>query len=104
VSAVETALAVLFVALGVRSVVYWSRRPVEARDRRDHALFAVFVTGRAGVWFAIAGLFALYAGIPTRGRAFIDDAREYDWLLVVFLVLAALQTLAGFLLSRRADR
>ena len=100
--AFEITLVVVFAALGVRSLVHWVRRPFESRDPRDHVLFALFVTGRVGLWFALAGLFMLYASIDTQGRAFIDDVRQYDWFVLVFVVLAALQLLGGYFLGRRS--
>jgi hypothetical protein len=100
--AFEIGVAVLFGALGLRSLVHWGRRPFEGRDARDHVLFAMFVTGRAGLWLAVAGLFSLYALTDTRGRAFIDDVQRYRWFLMVFLGLAAAQFLAGFFLGRRS--
>jgi hypothetical protein len=100
--AFEIVLVVVFAALGIRSLVYWIRRPFESRDPRDHLLFAMFVTGRVGLWFALSGLFLLYASVDTQGRAFTDDVRRYDWFFMVFVVLAALQLLGGYFLGRRA--
>ena len=71
--------------------IYWTRRPFEGRDARDHLLFALFVTGRVGLWLALAGIFLIYALTNTQGRAFTDDARRYDWFFMVFVVLAAMQ-------------
>ncbi len=99
---VEAILAAVFFLLGIRSLVHWLRRPFDSTDVRDHVLFALFVTGRAGLWFALSGVFSLYAITSTEGRAFIDDVRAYDWLLTVFLLLAAMQLLAGFFLGRRS--
>lgn len=98
----EAILALAFFLLGVRSLVYWLRRPFDGRDITDHVLFALFVTGRVGLWFALSGVFGLYAITATQGRAFVDDVRAYDWLLIVFLLLAATQLLAGFFLGRRS--
>ena len=100
--AFEVAMVVLFAALGVRSLVYWARRPFEGDDPRDHLLFALFVTGRAGLWFALAGLFLLYALTGTEGRAFVDDVRRYDWFALVFAILAAAQFVGGWFLGRRS--
>ena len=100
--AFEIAMVLGCGALGVRSLVHWLRRPFDSRDRRDHVLFALFVTGRVGLWFAMAGLFLLYAVTQTQGRAFVDDVRAYDWLLLVFIALSAMQLLAGYFLGRRS--
>ena len=99
----EATMVVLFAALGVRSLLYWVRRPFDGSDVRDHVLFALFVTGRVGLWFGSAGLFLLYALTDTRGRAFIDDVRSYDWFALVFVGSAAIQFLAGYFLGRRSE-
>jgi hypothetical protein len=100
--AFEVSMVVVFAALGVRSLVHWGRRPFDSRDPGDHLLFALFVTGRAGLWFALAGLFSLYALTGTQGRAFVDDVRRYDWFALVFAILAAAQFLGGYFLGRRS--
>ena len=38
------------------------------------------------------------------GRAFTDDARQYDWFFMVFVVLAAMQLIGGYFLGRRSAR
>lgn len=100
--AFEISMLIVFGALGVRSLVHWARRPFASSDPRDHLLFAMFVTGRAGLWFALAGLFLLYALTGTQGRAFVDDVKQYDWFVMVFMGLAALQFLGGYFLGRRS--
>lgn len=97
---VELAAAVALAAGGVRSLVVWARRGFDGTDVREHLWFAAFVTGRAGLWFAFAGLFALYAASDARGRAAIDELGELRWYALVPLVLAALQVGAGHLLGR----
>jgi hypothetical protein len=104
VKAVEIALVILFGGLGIRSLIYWTRRPFEGRNARDHLLFALFVTGRVGLWLALAGIFFIYAMTNTEGRAFIDDARRYDWFYMVFVVLAAMQLIGGYFLGRRSAK
>jgi hypothetical protein len=106
VSAPELIAAVVFALLGLRSLVYWLRRPVASAARRDHLLYALFVVSRAGLWFALAGLFLLYAGVRTQGRAFLEDAGDYRWYFAIVLVLAGVQFAAGFLLGggRNATR
>ena len=49
-------------------------------------------------------MFLLYASVDTQGRAFTDDVRQYDWFVMVFIVLAALQLLGGYFLGRRSGR
>jgi hypothetical protein len=55
-----------------------------------------------GLWFAVAGLFAIYASVDLRGRAWVDEVEPYRWYLIVPLVLAAMQLLAGWFLGRRS--
>ena len=59
--AIEIAAAVVFAALGVRSLVHWVRTPYESRRASDLVLYALFVTGRVGMWFVLATAFTLYA-------------------------------------------
>ncbi len=102
--AVEIGLAAVCVGLGIRSLVYWVRRPFEGGDTTDLVLFALFVTGRVGMWFAAGGLFAIYAWLDTRGQAFADDVAQFSWYLLVLLSLAAVQFVAGFMLGRRTPQ
>jgi hypothetical protein len=99
VNAVEWVAAAICAAMGVRSLVHWLRRPPVTDERREQLLFAVFVMCRVGLWFAVAGLFALYATIDAQGRAFADEAGELRWYVVVLGVLAAGQFVSGFLLG-----
>jgi hypothetical protein len=101
---VELAIAALFALVGLRSLWTWSRRRFEGTDLADHLLFALFVTGRVGLWFAFAGFFLIYASVGTRGRPGLDELEQYRWYLAVPLVLAAMQLLAGWFLGRRSPR
>jgi hypothetical protein len=100
VNVVEVVVAAVFGLLGVRSLVHWLRRPIELDARRDHLLYALFVVSRAGIWFALMGLFLLYASVETQGRAFADDAVRFNWYFIVLAVPAAVQFVTGFLLGR----
>jgi hypothetical protein len=100
VNVVEWLAVGLFAFLGLRSMLHWLRRPFEADSRRDVVLYALFVVSRAGLWFALAGLFALYASIEARGRAFVDIASSLRWYFFVLAIPAAGQFVTGFLLSR----
>lgn len=102
--AFEIAVALACAALGVRSLVHWAREPYESSRTSDLVLYALFVTGRVGLWMVLALAFALYALTDTQGRAFIDDAREYRWLYLVFLGLGATQFVASYFLGQRAKR
>jgi hypothetical protein len=108
----EAAIAGVFALAGLRSLVHWIRRPFESSDVRDHLLFALFVTARAGVWFALAGMFLVYATVatvdpvtglrvPAEGRAFVDSVQAYDWLFLIPVVLGAIQFVTGWFLGRR---
>ena len=100
-SRIELVPAVLFALLGVRSIVHWLRHPVEDLvGRRDLVLYALFVMGRAGVWFGLMGLFLLFVSVESEGRAFTDDAAEFNWYIVILLVPIALQFVTGYLLGR----
>lgn len=102
-TAVEIVAAVIFAGLGVRSLVHWLRRPYESTKAADLALYALFVTGRVGMWAVLSLTFALYALTPTRGRAFIDDVSRFQWLSMVFLVLGAVQLVAAYFLRQRTN-
>jgi uncharacterized membrane protein YbhN (UPF0104 family) len=100
---VEGAIALFFLLGGIRSVWYWLRRPFEGTDVTDHVLYALFVTGRVGLWFAFAGFFLIYATLDVQGRAALDELEQYSWFLIVPIALAALQLGAGWFLGRRGD-
>ena len=103
----ELILAVVFSALGVRSAVWWLRRPLASTDPRDHLLFAAYLTGRVGLWFAVAGFFLLLA-LDRGTRLGVGDASSRGtgtpyarWFVVLFLALAAVQFVATHFLGRR---
>lgn len=104
-NAVEYLLAAAFAVLAIRSAWYWHRHRLEGRDGTDDLLFALFVTGRVGTWLVAAAMFTLFGSIDAQGRAYTDEARQYTWLVVVFLGLGAMQLLAAwFLGARRPSR
>ncbi len=98
----EYAMVALGAAMGIRSVVHWIRKPFEGDPGvlRDQVWFAVFVTARAGFWFALAGAFAIYASIDAKGQAFIDEARDHAGYLLLLLALPVVQFVAAFFLSQ----
>ena len=111
----ELVIAAIFAGLGIRSLVYWSRRSFVGGSARDHALYALHVTARVGLWLGLAGTFVLYATVATtdpvtgrrivaQGRAFTDAASEYAWLYLVLIILAAVQFVTGYFLGRGHDR
>ena len=104
----EAIVAAVFAAIGVRSLVYWLRRPFETADLREHLLFAAYLTGRIGLWFSLAGLFLLLSvDTGTRfargsGAEFAEYASRYGWYVMVFAALSSMQLVAGYFLGRRA--
>ena len=111
----ELLIAIVFALLGLRSLVHWLRRPIDSSDPTDHALFALHVTARVGMWAALAGLFVILAvvgttdpvsgrQVPAVGQAFVDAAREYAWIYPVLVGIAAVQFVTGWFLGRRAPR
>lgn len=99
---VDLVIAALFALVGLRSLWTWARRGFESADVADHLLYALYVTGRVGLWFAFAGFFLIYASIDATGRPGLDEVAAYRWYLAVPLALAALQLVAGWFLGRRA--
>lgn len=88
-------LAGLLAFGGLRSLVRWLRRPLDSASLRDQFLFAANVTGRVGLWFALAGLFV--------GTALIEEFETFRWYLLVPLGMATLQLVSTVLLGRSAD-
>ena len=88
----ETVVGSILGLAGLRSVVHWLRRPFVSRSARDHVLYALFLTGRIGVWFSLAGMFFAYAVARHD-----EDVR---WIVIVPIVLAAISTLSAFALGR----
>jgi hypothetical protein len=103
----EFAVALVLTALGIRSAAYWARRPFESTAIRDQLLYAVYLTGRVGMWFAFAGLFFLFAFVgasdpepnPITGALAVEHPSKYAWYVIVFAVLGAMQLLAGWFLG-----
>jgi len=94
----------LLAVLGLRSLVHWIRLPFTGEDGADHVLFGLFVLGRVGVWWSLAGLFAINATVSGHlaGRTFTDEVRtRFWWYPMVVLLFAAVQLVAGILLGRR---
>jgi hypothetical protein len=99
----ELAMLLVFAGLGIRSAWHWIRRPFESVKVSDHLLYAMYVTGRVGVWLSIAGAFAIFLSIDTQGQAFIDDAQEFQWYILVPGLLSFLQLVAAVLLRGRGS-
>ncbi len=95
----EAGLAALLALGGVRSIWVWARRPLDSERASDHVLYTLFRVGRIGLWWAMAGLFAIYAADPGLStESFVD---RYGWYVGVVLVLPTIQLVAGYFLSRR---
>jgi len=108
----EFVIALVLAGLGIRSAVHWARRPFDSPDGRDQLLYAMYLTGRVGMWFAFSGLFVILAfagstdpvtGLrsPSTGQVYIDDVSGFRWYVIVFAVLGAMQLLAGWFLGHR---
>jgi hypothetical protein len=102
VRVVELVIAALFILAGLRSLWVWSRRSFEGADVVDHLLYALYLTGRIGLWFSVAGIFLISASIDVEGRAFLDEVGRFRWYIMVPLLLSAVQFLAGYALGRRS--
>lgn len=99
---IELIVAGVLILAGLRSLRAWSRRRFEGTDVVDHLLYALYVTGRTGLWFAVAGFFLISASIDVQGRAAIDEFAQYRWYFMVPVLLAAVQLVAGYVLGRRS--
>jgi hypothetical protein len=99
----EFAVAAVFGVLGLRSLVVWGRRPFESRAVGDHVVYVLWILARAGLWFAIGGIFLISATIHVQGRAFLDEWQRYRWYLLVPLACAVVQAAAGYILGRAKD-
>jgi hypothetical protein len=100
------------VALAIRSAVHWFRRPLDSTDRRDHALFALFLVARVGSWVLLAVWFWGLAQVGEQVRAETlgtrsvpDEIRvRYGWVIVAFFAACGVAFLASFFLARRGGR
>jgi hypothetical protein len=100
VRVVELGLAGLLAIAGIRSLWTWSRRRFESTDIADHLLYALYLTGRVGLWFSLAGFFVIYAWVDAAGASL----RDFQWYGLVPLVLAGMQLVAGWFLGHREAR
>jgi hypothetical protein len=98
---VALVLAAGFALLAVRSAMRWIRHRPPLRDTADELLFAAFVTGRVGTWATAAAMFAAFGTISAAGQAYVDEARGFSWLFIVFIALGAMQFLAAWFLGLR---
>ena len=99
----EFVLASVLALMGLRSLVHWARRPLESGSLRDHVVFALWALSRAGLWFAVAGIFAISASIHYRGRAFLDAWSRYRWYIMVPLACAVVQAFTSYALGKSSD-
>jgi hypothetical protein len=98
---VALVLAAGFAALAARSAFYWIRHRPPLRDAPDDVLFAAFVTGRVGTWAVAAVMFLVFGTISASGQPYVDEARGFSWLFIVFIGLGATQFLASWFLGSR---
>jgi len=92
----ELAAAGILATIGLLSLVRWLRTDFEPESARERVLYVLHVTSRVGMWFTFAALAA--------GFALVDDPGRLTGFVVIPIVLAALQLLTGFLLSRPGTR
>jgi hypothetical protein len=92
---VELAIGILFALAGVRSLWRWSRQHMESPAPADHLLYALYVTGRVGLWFAFAALFI--------GYATIDDVNRFRSFILLPISLSAMQLVGGVFLGRSSS-
>ena len=91
-SVFEGVVAGLLALGGVWSFARWIRRPFASTSLRDQVLYTLYLTGRVGVWFALAGFFL--------GYAVLDEPQRFGWYVYVPIGLATMQLLAGIALGR----
>jgi hypothetical protein len=89
---VELAIGILLAFGGLRSLWRWSRQHIDSSAPVDHLLFALYVTGRVGLWFAFAALFI--------GYATIDQVDRFRWFILLPISLSAMQLIGGVFLGR----
>jgi hypothetical protein len=92
VNVFEVVVAALLALGGVWSFAKWVRRPFASTSLRDQLLYALYLTGRVGVWFGLAGFFL--------GYALLDEPQRFRWYIYVPIGLAIMQLLAGIALGR----
>jgi hypothetical protein len=100
----EFVVAGLFALGGCWSLWNWARRPIDSDHLRDQLSYALYRTGRIGLWFAVAGIFLISGLITVQGRAFNDEFATHRWFLVVPLLLAIMQFVGGYLLGRSVTK
>src|SRR5213594_4408815 len=91
-STFELVAAGILAAVGIRSFVVWARRPFQSRSFADHVLYALFLAGRIGVWFGLAGI--------ALGYGLAKDDTTVQWLVIVPIVLAAVSAMSAYALGR----
>jgi hypothetical protein len=88
----EFVIAGLLALLGLRSLRKWMGMRFPATSTKEQVVYALNVTTRVGMWFALAGFFV--------GYALVDDPQGLGWYLFVLLGLASVQLLSTFYLGR----
>jgi hypothetical protein len=91
VNVVELGVGSALALVGLWSLSVWIRRPLESRSVRDQLLYALFRTGRVGLWFALAAMFFSYA--------ISKNDQNLRWLVLVPIALAAISTMCAFALG-----
>jgi hypothetical protein len=92
---VEFVVTGLFAAVGVFSLLHWLNVEFGAASPAEHIAFAMYATGRVGMWFAFAGFFL--------GYAIVDEPQAFRWYILLPIVLAGVQLLSGLYLGRSSS-
>ena len=88
----EVVVAGLLAVGGIWSFARWVRRPFLSTSLRDQVLYAVHLTGRVGLWFAMAGFFL--------GYGLLEEPQRFGWYVYVPIGMAILQLLSALALGR----
>lgn len=96
----ELTIAAMLVIGGLRSAWSWSKRRFESPKLSDQILYGLYLTGRIGLWFAFAGFFLIYAALEGPKVGAVNQLDEVRWFVLVPIVLASVQLLAGYALGR----
>jgi len=92
---VGLAIGGVLVVVGLVSGIRSAAAPVEAGSGRDRFLVALHDAARAGFWLGLGTAFF--------GLSVLEPARDYRWLVMLPIGMAALRLVAGMLLARGAE-
>lgn len=93
-------LAALMLLGAARSGYYWLSRGLPEQSGTEFLWWALFVTSRVGLWLCAGTVCVIAALAPAPGKSFAGELSANRWFILVPLVLAILQILSAFFLSR----